>query len=457
MQPTPSPIVRIITLLRRYFFAYAYFGIVVAFAITRWPLHASFDSHFIKALSLVIAFIISLLLWLASVRRLPFLTLLFFHGVIAIGTNILLENLVYKRSPVQASSLLFYGVLTAIGFAGLVTYVIYRQFSKIPIAGQRTLLSALFITVTVIITAPFAVKSYELAQLHSTTPLNLQNLLAKSKKQQPDKVNNLTLYTEVNKARKQDNLKALDYSEVLEAGAVMYLDQTQGNEEIRKSDQSNKILSKILTGSLQYSFSTIADVLTTASNGTSEADLVKRWLTNQEIAQVIFDKAFTDIGITVRDNNDGKSVTLYALLAAPQVQKTVTGTTVTKPSGESITPEFTGVELFQAVNTARRAHGVGELSQKNELCTVASIRLNQQLELGKLDNHAGFNGVLDKYKDQLPYNRIAENLADGYNSAVETVQAWEGSPGHAVLLKDGSFVWGCTAANHGFAVLIAAF
>lgn len=451
MEPKPLTLRQILSQTPNYFFVFGYFVILITFAVNRWPAHASFDSQFIKALSLIIAFIATLLLWLSSLRKLPVLTLPLLHAVFAIGSCALLENLVYKRSVWEPSSLLFYGVLTATGFAGLVTYFIFRQFRSVPIARQRSLLIVLFLVVMAIIIVPFAIKSYQLALTGTSLAVPLQNLLSKPKNNTA-KISNFKLYEEVNAARKDKNLKPLDYSETLETGGSLYLDQTAGTEVSRSSKASIALLSKILNQTLGYNYSSIADILSVVNSSTTEKDIIDQWLASKDIKEALLDPSFTSIGITTKATKT--DVIIYALLALPSTP-TKSQTQAQPPSAK--TPEFTGVELFAAVNAARKSHGVGELNQKNELCTVASIRLNQQLELGKLDNHAGFNAVLEKYKDQLPYNRIAENLAEGYNSAAETVTAWEGSPGHAVLLKDGSFVWGCTAANHGFAVLIAAF
>lgn len=53
-------------------------------------------------------------------------------------------------------------------------------------------------------------------------------------------------------------------------------------------------------------------------------------------------------------------------------------------------PNWTGPQLWEEVNKSRVEHGVNPLKQKDELCTIASIRLNELLELGKLDGHEGF-------------------------------------------------------------------
>lgn len=120
---------------------------------------------------------------------------------------------------------------------------------------------------------------------------------------------------------------------------------------------------------------------------------------------------------------------------------------------------YTGVELWEQVQKYRREHGVPEFRQDTTLCTIASIRVNQLLELRNLDNHDGFPPLVQKYQDsgQLTHLNVAENILSGYKTATEAVAGWDSSLGHRALMQDGSFVWGCAAANYGFAVLIAAY
>jgi hypothetical protein len=120
-----------------------------------------------------------------------------------------------------------------------------------------------------------------------------------------------------------------------------------------------------------------------------------------------------------------------------------------------------GPELWEAVNKRRQENGVNSLSQKDELCTIASIRLNELLELGTLDGHEGFNNMTETRPDLEDilnnYSTVAEFLAAGAGSAQETVNLWEGTLGHKKLLTGGEYVWGCIYAQNSFAVAISAF
>lgn len=127
-----------------------------------------------------------------------------------------------------------------------------------------------------------------------------------------------------------------------------------------------------------------------------------------------------------------------------------------RPAPPATTPTFTGQDLWQAVQNYRRAHRLPEFVQANELCTVASIRLNELLELGKLDNHDGFGPRAEEFFERHPdWDSINENLAAGYETAVQTVEwGWDQSLGHQALIKSLDYPKACAAAQRGFAVLI---
>lgn len=131
-------------------------------------------------------------------------------------------------------------------------------------------------------------------------------------------------------------------------------------------------------------------------------------------------------------------------------------TSVAKPK----IPDWTGPELWEAVNKARVENGVNPLKQADELCTIASIRLNELLELGKLDGHEGFSNLPERRPDLKwifeKYN-ISEFLIVGAVSPQDAVSSWFNTLGHKKLLTGGEYVWGCTYAQNSFGVAIAAY
>jgi len=116
-----------------------------------------------------------------------------------------------------------------------------------------------------------------------------------------------------------------------------------------------------------------------------------------------------------------------------------------------------GPELWAAVNKRRVELGVNPLKQLDIFCTVASIRLNQQLELGKLDEHKGFEEVLNRFPEMRQKYNVAEFLIVGYLTPEEAVAGWEHTLGHRGLLAGGEYVWGCVYSQETFGVAIAAY
>lgn len=132
----------------------------------------------------------------------------------------------------------------------------------------------------------------------------------------------------------------------------------------------------------------------------------------------------------------------------------------TKPPALIPKPAWGGPELWNAVNEARVANGVNPLKQKDELCTIASIRLNEILEIGKLDAHEGFSSLPERRPDLkwiFEKYSISEFLVSGASTAQEAVELWLNTLGHKKLLTGGEYVWGCTYAQSGFGVGIAGF
>lgn len=119
-----------------------------------------------------------------------------------------------------------------------------------------------------------------------------------------------------------------------------------------------------------------------------------------------------------------------------------------------------GPQLWEAVNKRRVQLGVNPLSVKEEVCTIASIRLNQLLTLGKLDGHVGFSNMATDRSDLKwifeKYN-LSEFLVSGASSPEDAVALWENTLGHKELLSGGQYVWGCIYAQNGFGVAIAAY
>ncbi len=187
---------------------------------------------------------------------------------------------------------------------------------------------------------------------------------------------------------------------------------------------------------------------------TPNEDFMSEILNNKQKREIILLDKFTEVGIAQAQEEDHNT---YYFLFGNKKPKTVQ--TVAPKTTVRQKISWGGPELWEAVNKRRVEFGVNKLTRKDELCTIASIRLNQLLELNKLDGHAGFKPVLDRTDLKWiseKYN-ISEFLAQGYGSPEETVKGWENTLGHRGLMTGGEYVWGCIYSQNSFAVAISAY
>lgn len=177
-------------------------------------------------------------------------------------------------------------------------------------------------------------------------------------------------------------------------------------------------------------------------------DPIAFWNNDITSKNTIIHPDFKDVGIAIKNSAD--RVDVYILLASPK--KIVKQTVAPKTS-------WGGIELWEAINNRRVEMGVNPLRQEGDLCTIASIRLNQLLELGKLDGHAGFVPTLNRedIKHITEKFNISEYLIQGYPTPTEAVAAWENTLGHRSLMAGGEYVFGCVYAQNTFGVAIAAY
>jgi len=180
-------------------------------------------------------------------------------------------------------------------------------------------------------------------------------------------------------------------------------------------------------------------------------DPVAYWAQSDVQRQTMEETNMKEAGIAIKQTNE--SVSIYVLLSAPKKMTKIEKSAIAK------TVTWGGRELWNAINNKRVEFGVGQLSQKDELCTIAAIRLNQILDLGKLDAHAGFESTLNREDLRWISDKydISEFLVSGYDTPEEAVRAWENTLGHRKLLTGGEYVWGCVYAQNRYGVAIAAF
>jgi len=165
------------------------------------------------------------------------------------------------------------------------------------------------------------------------------------------------------------------------------------------------------------------------------------------------------------DNSQTEIIDLLALQknSAATIEKGETVIVYVTPKPASVAktyPKWGGPELWEVVNKRRIEFGVNPMSLREELCTIASIRLNQLLELGKLDGHEGFGKLPEERADVkwiFEKYTLSEFLVSGAKNPTDAVSLWENTLGHKKLLSGGEYSWGCIYAQNSFAVAIAAY
>ncbi len=255
----------------------------------------------------------------------------------------------------------------------------------------------------------------------------------------PRRVSAEDVLGQINTDRTENKMMAVKRNEKLDRAALSRLRVVKTD-----SDFSGEITGVTLANAAKnngYSYSLIGDLY--AENVTGETKIADK---------VLSDSRFRDVGIAIEQVGLGWNVmVVLGRQASAPAERT--------GAGGYPQVSWGGPELWEAVNKRRVELGVNPLSRRDELCTIASIRLNQLLELTKLDGHAGLEPLLNR--EDLKWIRekytLSEFLIVGYPTPTEAVYAWEHTLGHRALVAGGEYVWGCVYAQNTFGVAIAAY
>lgn len=244
---------------------------------------------------------------------------------------------------------------------------------------------------------------------------------------------------QINTYRTENKMLALKRNEKLDKAALARLRVIRADGDF-DGEKTGVTLANAAKNN-GYSYSLIGDWY--AENVTGETKFTDKTLG---------DGRFRDVGMAVeRVGLSWKVMVILGRQASAPTEKT--------GAGGYPQVNWGGPELWEAVNKRRVELGVNPLSRRDELCTIASIRLNQLLELGKLDGHAGLEPLLNRedLKTIREKYTLSEFLIVGYPTPLEAVNAWEHTLGHRALMAGGEYVWGCVYAQNTFGVAIAAY
>lgn len=243
--------------------------------------------------------------------------------------------------------------------------------------------------------------------------------------------------------RAQSELPPLVENTTLDKLARLLALESEENQSLTIPDNTTEILRSITPSPPEK----VEVILLFVSSLGQPPNLEEQFASSSALLQ----KSITNIGIATRSAElENTSGTLIAIALSSRLASRAPMHTTTNQA------TFTGQDLWTAVQNYRASHKLPLFTQSNELCTVASIRVNELLELGKLDNHDGFPKRSDEFFTRHPdWTALNENIASGYQTAVQTVEwGWDQSLGHQALIQSTEYPKACAAANNGFSVLI---
>lgn len=305
-----------------------------------------------------------------------------------------------------------------------------------------------FLAVTIFLVAAFPWKSTMdelrsrlLSWAQRQTPIITQMLPQPSPTPSPPRTDEVA--AAIQRIRTENDLHTFEENIILQKLARLLTLEAEDSGSLSQSENTGDIL-RTLSPTTPRSLESAIFFIPVGSSFDPYAELQNN--------SAVLESDYRHFGVATRSAQfEGEAGTMLAISFSTPFQRAVAPAPKTAAK-----PTFTGQDLWQAVQNYRKAHLLPEFQMSSELCTVASIRVNELLELGKLDNHEGFQPQSDAFFERHPqWTAINENLAAGYPSAVQTVEwGWDQSLGHQALIKSRDFPYACTAANSGFSVLI---
>jgi len=115
----------------------------------------------------------------------------------------------------------------------------------------------------------------------------------------------------------------------------------------------------------------------------------------------------------------------------------------------SATPNYSGQELFDAVNAYRESKDLPLIKLSPDFCNNIVSRW-EIMSKAETVGHEGFEAWAFKY---LPAGVSVSEIAGPGETPQELVNSWLGSPSHRLSLDNATFTWGCSYAAHGYGVM----
>lgn len=142
-------------------------------------------------------------------------------------------------------------------------------------------------------------------------------------------------------------------------------------------------------------------------------------------------------GSTGNTGSTGSVSTAASVKSSGSQSSAGTDTSVQTGNKTGVTDQMN--RLLKAVNEKRRSAGVGELTFKDDLNHVASLRAKEASKNYSHTRAGGKNWVTILSQNGVSYNCAGENLACYMSSPEQVVTAWSMSPSHNRCMTNGEY------------------
>ncbi len=191
-----------------------------------------------------------------------------------------------------------------------------------------------------------------------------------------------------------------------------------------------------------YSFALLEQAAISGSSTTDE--IILDFQESSTLVTELYSESYTHAAFATQD---GITVLVLAepLQPAPtpvrQTQPTIRVEVPQPTPTQFVVQDISDDEVYQALNAYRAVHGVSSLKQDGNLCKYAEMRVDDLIEHGSLDGHAGFAKDFDvESPEDLPkpirdygYGQIGENLASQYCRNMTTGDSFTAETGTALI------------------------
>ena len=112
-------------------------------------------------------------------------------------------------------------------------------------------------------------------------------------------------------------------------------------------------------------------------------------------------------------------------------------------------------DLLNEVNKRRVLNGVSALKTSDDLCELVIRRMNDVVS-GNVETLSEFAEKEENKEKFSSYSTIWEFRTNYSETEIDAVNSWSQGENN-VVLRGGEYLWGCAAAQHGYAILFATY